>query len=184
MLRYWPLLAATPNSATPNGAHHEGGPLKFAFACLSSPKASQKVCECVVGMAVNLLTLGRGDGGRRGGEEERIAAEGVGEESGSRRGGGVEAMDTGHAEDEEGERMRDTQGESGIEGADVDGKEDSGGVGGRDGDRTPSGEEMVTPFIPCLLAYLNRVIGENVGKAQRIKERGRSLDSEFVMLSR
>ncbi len=36
--------------------------LERVFECLSSEKAAQKVCECVMEMAVNLLTLGAEEG--------------------------------------------------------------------------------------------------------------------------
>lgn len=220
MCRYWPLLAAMPTSATPNGAHHEESCLKFVFACLSSPKASQKVCECVVGMVVSLLTLGRDDRDEKG-SEDRIAGGIRAKGAGKRRGGGVEAMDTGATEGvgDESDKGRgdgrvgvrklnaestwkEGREEEEVEAVDADGKGRSGGEemkeghekrveameteeGGAGGtSRSPSGEEMVAPFISCLLSYLNRVIRENVGKAGRVKERGRSLDSEFVMLSR
>ena len=48
-----------------------------------------------------------------------------------------------------------------------------------------SGKELVSPFIPRLLEYLSRVIGDTVGKGGRVREgRGGELETEFVVLSR
>lgn len=216
----------------PNGAHHgEGSPLatlKFVFDCLSSPKASQKVCECVVEMAVNLLTLGKGEGGRRRGdgkggvEVETVDIKGVGKEGEGGKDGRrerVEAMEIGGVEEGESKRegkdggkrieAMDTGG-AGMEGegrgmekvdamdANDAGKEGEGKHGGKDGVEVmdagganrestggiASGEDLLSPFIPCLLAYLNRVIGENVGKGGKVRDGRRSLENEFVLLSR
>lgn len=149
--RYWPLLAAAPTSLdpcpspraladkAPNEAHQGGASpaptLKYVFDCLLSPKASPKVCGCVMEMAVNLLTL---ESGERGG------------------GAGDGRMET-----------------------------ETAGTEGEDGSSVVSGEDLLSPFLPCLLEYLNRVIGENVGgKRERGREKGRCLENEFVVLSR
>ena len=49
-----------------------------------------------------------------------------------------------------------------------------------------SGEELVRPFIPGLLDYLNRAISDCCykGKLRNTNSRGNSLHSEFVVLSR
>lgn len=134
-----------------------------------------------MGVAVNLLTLGGGEGRREGGRGdswqevvEAMDADG-GREGGGRRGeedvqDRVEAMGT--------EKEKEGQGL---------GEDDGGGEQKGRGlvcDGTLSGEDLLSPFIPCLLAYLNRAIAENVGKRGRVREKGRSLDSEFVVLSR
>ncbi len=49
---------------------------------------------------------------------------------------------------------------------------------------TTIGECLVSPFIPALLGYMGRVIGENVGRGGKRRGKGRSLECEFVVLSR
>ena len=44
------------------------------------------------------------------------------------------------------------------------------------------GEQLVTPYIPRLLEYLNRVIGEGLRSKGRTEKR--NLDCEFTVLSR
>jgi hypothetical protein len=189
------------------------------FDCLASPKTSHKVCEFVVGVAINLLTLesdeevwvkgkavdarsmGRGDDETVGADDmEKSKQEGGEKGEGVDMKGSVEAMDADSTERKKERKAK--QNEVEMEGVDkkvevMEGEEAS-GSNVKDGserqkagdaedtgrESTVSRKDLVTPFIPCLLAYLNRVIGENVGKGGRVKERGRSLESEFVMLSR
>ena len=62
-------------------------------------------------------------------------------------------------------------------GGDAEGEEDGSGI--------LKGEELVSPFIPKLLDFLSQVISGTVGKGGRGREgKGRSLENEFVVLSR
>lgn len=158
----------------PNNAHHgEGSPstLKYVFSCLSSRKTSPKVCECVMGIAVNLLTLGGSEEEGGGGQGDGWQAAMDANEDGGRRGADEEG--TMGAERGEGAADAGSEGRSRA-------REGSGFISGE----TSSGEELLSPFLPCLLAYLNRVISEKLGKRGRVREDGRSLESEFVVLSR
>ena len=58
--------------------------------------------------------------------------------------------------------------------------------GGEGGDKVVmvQGEGLVGPYVPILLRYLNHAIGENVGRGGKVRDKGRSLQCEFVVLSR
>ena len=132
-------MGTVPIEENPSSSVSSPSVLKFVFECLSSSKVSAKVCGCVMGMAVNLLTLETAEGGVDqvvGGERMEVEEEG---------GGGCVLV--------------------------------------------AKGEDLVAPFVPCLLEYLKRVIRENVGGAGRVRphedDRGRrSFECEFVVLSR
>lgn len=60
------------------------------------------------------------------------------------------------------------------------------GEGRGEGDKVVvvCGEDLVGPYVPILLRYLNRAIGENLGRGGRVRVMGRNLQCEFVVLSR
>lgn len=129
-------------------------------------------------VAVNLLTLGGSEEGGDLGDSQQKVAEAMDVNGGGEGGGG-----RGEAGGQD-EGVMDTESEE--KEASKGSERDGGARKGRSlvRGRASSDEDLLSPFIPCLLAYLNRAISENVGKRGRGRENGRSLESEFVVLSR